>query len=221
MEQAADLPELLYIFDPLCTWCYGMGTVVQQAQQQFAGQVTVAVLCGGMITGDEVGPIGQSWGFLRNALPQVEQVTGAQFGDAFRQLGEAGQQIMNSEPPSRAIAVFRQLDATEKRTAQFARDVQTALFRDGHDLNDPATYSPLLASYGLDADKFLAMWAAPALVQAVQQEFATAGRLGIQGFPTSVLRVGNAGYVLARGFQPYPTFADGLTQALQQAQEEE
>lgn len=219
MEPQTDLPELLYIFDPLCSWCYGMTPVVRQAQQAFAGQLTVAVLCGGMITGEDVAPIGPAWNQLRPALTQVEQVTGAQFGAAFRQVGEEGSLVLNSEPPSRALAVFRQLDVSGQRAIQFAHDVQTAFYRDGHDLNDPATYLPLLVPYGVDGAKFLAMWQAPELAQAVQQEFATVGRLGIQGFPTSVLRVGNEGYVLARGYQPYSLLADGITQALQQAKE--
>ena len=213
MEQTADLPELLYLFDPLCGWCYGMTPVVQRARREFAGRVTTTVLCGGMITGDRVEPIGASWGYISGASQQVAQVTGADFGAAFRQVGEAGTQVQNSEPPSRAVAVFRQLDP-QNRAVDFAHDVQTAFFRDGHDLSDPATYPPLLLPYGLDAAEFERLYAAPATAQAVQREFGMVARLGVQGFPTSVLRVGNEGYVLARGYQPYPAFADGLTQAL-------
>ena len=38
MEPTAALPELLYIQDPLCGWCYGMSPVISQVQQDFAGR---------------------------------------------------------------------------------------------------------------------------------------------------------------------------------------
>jgi putative protein-disulfide isomerase len=46
-------------------------------------------------------------------------------------------------------------------------------------------------------------------------------RIGVQGFPTTILRVGQQGYVLARGFQPYEAFSKAVRQALQQATEEQ
>lgn len=211
---AADHPEILYLFDPLCGWCYGMSPVIRQAQQAFAGRVDVSVLCGGMLTGDDVAPIESSWDFLSGAAAQIGEVTGAEFGTAYHAIGEAGTLLLNSEPPSRAIAVFRQLDGDQQRTIQFAHDVQTALFHDGHDLNELATYVPLLAPYDLDSATFQRLWAAPETAQVVRQEFATVGRLNLEGLPTTVLRVGNEGYILAKGYQPYPVFAAGLEQAL-------
>ena len=214
IPSVADRPEILYLFDPLCGWCYGMSPVIRQAQQAFAGRVDVSVLCGGMLTGADVAPIGGSWDFLSGAAAQISAVTGAEFGSAYHAVGEAGALPMNSEPPSRAIAIFRQLDGDQQRTIQFAHDVQTALFRDGHDLNDPATYVPLLEPYDIDVATFQRLWATPETAQVVQQEFATVGRLNLEGLPTTVLRVGNDGYILAKGYQPYTVFAAGLEQAL-------
>ena len=53
IQSAPDLPELLYLFDPLCGWCYGMSPVIQRVRQEFAGRVEVSVLCGGMVTGEQ------------------------------------------------------------------------------------------------------------------------------------------------------------------------
>ena len=54
MENTPDLPELLYIFDPLCGWCYGMTPVIQRVRTDMAGQIQVSVLSGGMVTGERV-----------------------------------------------------------------------------------------------------------------------------------------------------------------------
>ncbi|MBO0359321.1 DsbA family protein [Hymenobacter sp. BT186] len=211
---ATDRPELLYIFDPLCGWCYGMSPVIRRVQQEFAGQLDVSVLCGGMVTGEQVGAIGEDWHHISNALQQVAQTTGVQFGAAFRALGEEGSYVQDSEPPSWAINAFRQLN--QAQVASFAHAVQHAYFHDGADLNEPKTYVPLATAHGVDAAEFLRRLTLPETATATRQEFAAVARIGIQGFPTSVLRIGSQGYVLARGYQPYEVFADGIRQALEQ-----
>ena len=215
MEQAPDRPELLYLFDPLCGWCYGMSPVIQRVQQEFAGQLDVSVLCGGMVLGEQAGPIRHDWQYISGALQQVERVTGVEFGAAFRALGEEGSYVQDSEPPSWAINVFRQLN--QSQTARFAHDIQVAYFRDGADLNEPKTYLPLATAYGVDGAEFLHRLTLPETALATRQEFAAVAKIGVQGFPTTILRVGSQGYVLARGYQPYETFAEGLRQALEQA----
>ncbi|SHI61789.1 putative protein-disulfide isomerase [Hymenobacter daecheongensis DSM 21074] len=219
MEQAPDLPEILYIFDPLCGWCYGMSPVMQRIKADYAGRVAVSVLCGGMVTGERVAPIGAAWGYIEGALAQVEQAAGVEFGAAFRALGAEGRNIQDSEPPCRAITIFRQLDEQD-RAINFAHDIQQAHFYHGHDLNDPRTYEALVAAYGLDLAEFRRRWLLPETAAATQKEFAAVAQIGVQGFPTIILRVGNQGYLLARGFQPYAPFASGLEQALRQAAEE-
>ena len=211
----AHLPELLYIHDPLCRWCYGMSPVINRVQAEFAGRVEVSVLCGGMVQGPEAGPLSAA-GALEKEMEDVEKITGVQFGAAFRALVEAGRYVLDSEPPSRAITAFRHLTQDPARAVAFAHAVQAALFCDGHDLNAPATYGPLLAPFAVDAAEFRRRFAAPETARATQQEFAAVARIGVQGFPTSVLRLGEQGYVLARGYQPYEQLRQGLEQLLRE-----
>ena len=212
----ANQPELLYLHDPLCGWCYGMSPVINRLQADFAGRVDVSVLCGGMVQGDDVAPIADSWKYLKQSLHEVEKVTGVQVGTAFKALAAAGDYRYDSEPPSRAIAAFRHLTQAPARTVAFAHAVQTALFRDGHDLNDPTVYNALLAPLGVEVAAFQQRFAAPEAARAVQQEFAAVARIGVEGFPMAVLRLGEQGYVLARGFQPYEQLRQGLEQLLRE-----
>ena len=214
---APNLPELLYLHDPLCAWCYGLSPAIQRLQAELAGRLDVSVLCGGMVVGTEAGPLAESWEALCPALAEIEAVAGAPFGGSFRALGEAGTCRYDSEPPSRAIVAFRQLTQDPARTVVFAHAVQQALFRDGHDLNQATTYLPLLEPFGVDAADFLSRWAAPETARTAQQEFAAVGRIGVQGFPTLVVRIGEQGYVLARGYQPYEQLRAGLEQLLREA----
>jgi len=213
---AATHPELLYLHDPLCGWCYGLSPAIVRLQADFADRLDVSVLCGGMVVGDDAGPIAATWDYIRQALAEVETVTGVQFGEAFRALGEAGAYYYDSAPPSRAIVAFRLITQDPARTVAFAHVVQQALFRDGLDLNEAATYVPLLAPFEVDAVEFTRRWTAPETAQAARQEFAAVARIGVQGFPTAVVRIGEQGYVLARGYQPYEQLRAGLEQLLRE-----
>lgn len=213
---ASDLPELLYIYDAYCGWCYGMSPVMQRIQTDFAGRLTISVLSGGMLTGEHAEPIGANWSYVEGAMPQVEQATGAQFGAAYKQLGKAGTYLQDSEAPARALYSVRQLDA-HSRVLDFAHAVQQALFEHGEDLNAVGTYEPLVQALELDFGEFARRFALPETGAAVRREFEAVGRIGVQGFPTIILRAGSQGYVLSRGFQPYEVFARNLTDALAQA----
>ena len=217
--ESVNLPVILYLYDPLCGWCYGTTPVIKQIQQDFMGRVQVSVLSGGMMTGEQVGPIGADWSFIQVAARQIEQATGAAFGEAFWQVGEEGNRVQDSEPPSRALTVFRQM-APSQQVLDFAHALQLAWFQNGQDMNAPETYAALAQQFGLDEVEFVRRFQDPQVTQATRQEFAAIARMGIQGFPTILLRVDKQGYVLARGYQPYAVLAQGLEQALQQAKEE-
>ncbi|WP_400193727.1 DsbA family protein [Hymenobacter sp. B81] len=205
--------QLLYIFDPLCGWCYGMSPVMKRLAEEYADRLPVTVLSGGMMTGDDAGPMSRMWPYISQALAQVEQVTGVQFGADFRELGAAGSYRNDSEPPSRALQVFKQLDPLGREMA-FAHAVQQAHFGQGQDLNDFATYQALLPAFGLEAAEFRRWWDSDAARQATRHEFDVVRRMGVQGFPTLIFAHGQQGHVLARGYQPYEQLQAGLEQLL-------
>ncbi|RTQ50239.1 DsbA family protein [Hymenobacter gummosus] len=207
--------QLLYIFDPLCSWCYGTSPVVQRLAAEFADRVPVTVLSGGMVVGPQVRPIRHVWPALQESHAQVAQVTGAEFGAAYQRLGAEGSYRNDSEPPSRALMVFKQLDPLS-REAEFAHALQRALFVDGQDLNEPQTYAALARQFSLDPEEFVRWWDSDASRQATKHEFEVVQRLGVQGFPTLIFAHGQDGYVLARGYQPYEQLKAGLEQLLEE-----
>ena len=141
--------------------------------------------------------------------PRVGKATGTEFGSLFRGLAQEGRFAYNSAPPGRAIVTFRQLTQNPAATGAFAHAVQVALFRDGLDLNECTTYNPLLIPFGVEAALLQQQLAASEAARATAQEFAAGVRIGGRGLPTCVVRLGDQGYVLSRGFLPYAPVRQG------------
>jgi putative protein-disulfide isomerase len=204
--------QVLYLFDPLCGWCYGFSDTIYQFSLRKGGDFEFVPVPGGMVIEDRVGPIGKMEDYIKSALGQVEQTTGCEFGIAYKNgLLSSKDTIMDSEPPSRALVTFRTFIA--EQAISFAKDLQRAHYFDGRDYNDESLYESLAAHYGLNVDGFMARYHDPKMKQQVQQEFAWVKESGVQGFPTVVLRNENKYYLLSHGYASL----DELEQSLEKA----
>lgn len=202
---------ILYVYDPMCGWCYGFDPVMEQVSKEWGDRFHFQVISGGMITGDRQGVIApQMAEYILNTVPRLEKMTGVKFGDAFLTSLRNGTYYASSERPSRAMAVFR--SQYPDKAIAFAHAMQKELFLNGKSLEEEATYRSLCKDFGLDADAFVKQLDAPAATTAAQQDFNLSSRLGVSGFPAVIgVRDGKA-TLLASGY----TDAAALARALRQ-----
>ncbi len=203
LTRPAERPEIRYFFDPLCGWCYGFSPVLMRLYEELKTDFDFVAHPGGMVVGERVGPLGEKAAYIKGALAPLEARTGVRFGNNYRAVVEDGTRIQNSVPPSRALTVLARLDGNPGRTVPFAHDLLEAGFAHGHDLADPAVLVEIAARYGLPEADFLTSFTDPDTAAYTQAGFTAASQIGITGFPTLVLRQGNQGTVLARGWAPY------------------
>jgi len=202
---------ILYVYDPMCGWCYGFDPVMKQAASQWAQSVHFQTISGGMITGDRQGIIApQMATYILNTVPRLEQMTGVKFGEAFLNALRDGTYHASSVRPSRAMTVFRALQP--QKAIAFAHAMQRKLFRDGKSLEADATYRELCADFNLDADAFLQALNNTSSLKAAEEDFALSARLGVSGFPAVVgVRNGKA-QMLTNGFTDAVAFEKKLKQ---------
>ena len=205
-------PKLLYIYDPLCGWCYGFSPVVKKIWQHYGDRMRCEVLSGGMAIGQRAQPIGAGWSFIGRSLHVVEETAGVQFGEPFRQLVQEGTYRYDSEPPCIAMTVFKTY--RPESAVLFAHDLQRALFYYGRDLNDAETYRTLVQTYDIDDDEFVKKLGEDRYRTATYEEFDTVSAMGVNGFPTLVYLDGEQGMALARGYRRYESIAPALDKAL-------
>ncbi|WP_156362986.1 DsbA family protein [Rubellimicrobium mesophilum] len=188
------MAELIYGFDPLCGWCYGIVPAMRRVAEEHP-DIPIRLVMPGLVAGEGVGPYSRMAGYIREAEKRLAQVTGQGSSEAFFRLIETPGVEANSGPPCVAIAYVAGL--APERAVDFAHLVIEAHHGDGADLNDPATYAPLLSKVGLPAD--LPDIHDPALAESV---WAEGRRIGLRAFPTlAVVRDGRA-RVLPSEFDP-------------------
>jgi len=190
---------ILYVYDPMCGWCYGFDPVMEQVASDHADRFHFHTISGGMITGDRQGIIApQMATYILNTVPRLEQMTGVKFGEAFLKALRDGTYHASSVRPSRAMTVFRSLDP--HKAVAFAHAMQRKLFLEGKSLDADATYHELCADFGLDATSFLQALNDPASLRAAEEDFALSSRLGVSGFPAVIGMRNGKVQVLTNGY---------------------
>jgi putative protein-disulfide isomerase len=196
---ASDEERLYYVFDPLCGWCFAFGVEMEKVAVRYGGQMDIRVLSGGMVTGDRVGPIGESAAYIKEAYKTVEDQTGIEFGQPFLDhLFNDGSHIFSSLEPSIALVVVKEL--APDHALEFANDLHRAVYVDGRPPAEFESYADYAEKYGIDRTKFLEMCKDPEMKRKAEVEFTLASNLGATGFPTVLYYNGRDLQVISRGY---------------------
>jgi putative protein-disulfide isomerase len=196
MEKA----KLLYFYDPLCGWCFGFSPVIKKLEKEFQQKVTFEAISGGMVLGERVKPLSEMKTYLKDAMTRLEEMTGVKFGKPYLEILEEGSLMLNSELPCIAMTVFKSM--TNKSSIEYASALQSALYENGINLNVIENYQDLAESFDLPWEVFKSKLEDPAYKEKTYQEFQIGQQMGVNGFPSVVLSIGNQGYLIARGYRP-------------------
>jgi putative protein-disulfide isomerase len=205
--------RLVYIHDPLCVWSYGFSPVVRQLFDATRRRAEWDVLCGGMVLGDRIGPIGRFSEFIRKALmPRIEDTTGIRFGRAFTTgVLDPGILVMSSFEPSRALQAVKVLAAD--RALAFATGVQKALYEDGLDVTSLTVLGDVAEACRVVG--FELEYLKVETYERTLEEFKLVSDLGVTGFPTLLGFEGEDGRVFSRGWSPFERVFESVNRWLE------
>lgn len=210
---AKEKPEIIYVFDPLCGWCYGFSPVIKQAYDTYKDKADFKVLAGGMVIGDQIGPIGRISQFLKKATANVTQRTGAVFSPLFVDtILNEGTQILSSMEPSIAVQICK----TEKpeRIFEFMSELHKDIYISGLKTSIPADYKRLAEKMGFDSEKFINELQSASFKAKTEQDFEAASAMGIDSYPAVLLRNKEGFKVISRGYIDWNQFSDILKKEL-------
>ena len=192
--------KLIYVGDPLCSWCYGFGPQLE-ALLQSRPELQLAIVLGGLrayetdpMPAARKAEIGSYWS-------RVHDVTGA----SFTMLGNHAAMdrddfVYDTEPPCRAVVTARTLDTT--RALPLYHAIQSAFYREGRDVTSSTVLADIAADVGFERAAFAAALDSDAMRAATRQDFEKAAGWGIRGFPALVIEHDGTLALLASGFTP-------------------
>lgn len=202
-------PSLIYVGDPLCTWCYGFGPELSAAHAALGERAELRVIVGGLRPYTAESMDAALKRYLREAWQNVAQASGLPF--AFGLL-ERNDFVYDTEPACRAVVTARSLQANAALPVFLA--IQDAFYRDNRDPTREDTLADAAQGAGLERAEFLARFGSEHMKQATRQDFAATRSLGIRGFPTLLLARNGDVVLIASGFARAAKMLETLEGAL-------
>lgn len=193
-------PTIVYLFDPLCSWCYAFEGEMEKLNAKYKGRVDFTVVAGGMITGNSVKPISSISEFMLETIPELEEKTGVTFGPAYVDMLKIGTELTDSERPSWAVNAIRSFGKDE---IDFASQLQKAFFFEGNSLNQDSTYEKLAAKSGVDKFAFLKVMYSDSIRTVTKENFKKVEESGVGGFPTVLLKRNGKVHLLVEGYERF------------------
>jgi putative protein-disulfide isomerase len=208
--------KLIFVGDPMCSWCYGFGKEMSALAERHP-ELPVEILVGGLRAGatDVLDESGKQ--FRLTHWARVEESSGLPFNR--KALMARKNFVYDTEPICRAVVTARQV-APEADQLSVFRALQRAFYVDGLDTTDGAVLAGAAVAelkaqgVAVDAATFHAAWSDPTTIAGTASEFAQVRAMGIRGFPTLLLK-GDSRYIqISPGYAHVGQLDRQLTEAL-------
>ncbi len=190
--------RLLYIADPMCSWCYGFAPVMASLRRAFGQRLVVESIAGGLRPGTTQ-PMTPE---LREMVVHHWREVNAQTGRQFRYEGALPEGfIYDTEPSCRALVTVRALKP--EAAFDFLHALHEAFYALGRDITRIDELASIAREQGVTKADFMAHFGSSAMRDATEADFASARALGVDAFPAVVLQQGEQHSLLTLGYQPF------------------
>lgn len=198
---------IIYVGDPMCSWCWGISPEVTKLAEDYP----VELIMGGLRP-YQTEPMDQEMkAFLRHHWDEVGQRSGQPFS---YDILESNDFVYDTEPAARAVVLVKQMKP--EILLDFFKSVQQAFYVHNKNTNDITTYLELAEEYGLDKDEFERLYQSEELKKRTNEEFYAARNMGVNSFPTVLMRQADSLYIVARGYSTYEAMKGQIEQAVAQ-----
>lgn len=186
--------KLIYVGDPMCSWCYGFSEELLEIVEAQEGKLELEIVMGGLRPYNQE-TMTDLKSFLTHHWEDVHKASGQEFT---YDILDRSDLKYDTEPPCRASVVVRAMAA--EKELKFFKMVQRAFYFENLDLNQASSYHAILRNLDLDTAEFDRLFASEEHKIAVKKDFERAGALGVRSFPTLLVEVNGELSVVAQGY---------------------
>lgn len=186
--------KLIYVGDPMCSWCWGFAPEIETLAEEYPIEVVV----GGLRPGPSAQPLDDRMAeFLRHHWVEIGQRTGQRFDTGFLERRDGW--LYDTEPAAIAVTLMREL--SEPRTLDYFTTVQEAFYADGLDVTDFDLLADLASDFPINHGEFRERLGSDEAKKTAWDDFARSRNWGIAGFPTLIAELSDDRLaLLARGW---------------------
>jgi putative protein-disulfide isomerase len=209
------MTRLIYVADPMCSWCWGFRPVLERVREAMKGKELQYVMGGLAPDTDEPMP-GDTRAYVQEQWRKVTEATGAEFNWDF---WEVCRPRRSTYPACRAV-IAAGLQGTDRAPEMFEA-IQRAYYRQAGNPSDGSTLTKLADEIGLDADRFSTDLESEGVEQSLQDDFTFRRALGADRFPSLILQTGESRYdPLTLGYADAATVLARLDKATEEGKHE-
>ncbi len=185
----SDLPSLVYVHDPMCSWCWGFRPAFERLLALLPADIAVRRLLGGLAADDDAPTPEATRRYIQDTWRRIQQrIPGTEFNFDF---WSRCRPRRSTWPACRAVIAARTLDPATEDAMIHA--IQRAYYLEARNPSDEDTLIDLAGEIGLDPTAFSPLLNAPATRQTLEDEIAEARALGVDSFPSLVLQLRGGG----------------------------
>ena len=186
--------HLLYVADPLCSWCYGFGPELTKLLDRHPG-TRLDLVMGGLRPWNTQAMTAEFKAMLREHWRHVATASGLPFSESVL---EREGFIYDTEPACRAVVTARDMDVS--KAYGYLKAIQRAFYRDGRDATSGDVLADIAAESGYERDTFRMNFDSELMREEVKTDFTTTKTLKVNGFPTLGVSYGPQLFLVTSGY---------------------
>lgn len=186
-------PQIFYIHDPMCSWCYAFSQSWAALQQALPRDMEIVYLVGGLAP-DTTEPMpSATQKMVQQAWQRIEQtVSGVHFNWDF---WTCNTPIRSTYPSCRAVLAAKKQRAEAE--PEMIRVIQIAYYQQAKNPSLPETLQACAREIGLDVGIFIDDMKSEAIESELQQQMQQARSLDVYSYPSLRLLHHNTVYPIA------------------------
>jgi putative protein-disulfide isomerase len=203
-----DKAVLIYVGDPMCSWCYGFTNELNEVVESLGDDVDFEIVMGGLRPYNDESIL-ELADFLKGHWDEVAHRSGMPFKYEILAIDDF---IYDTEPPSRAVVIVR--DAFPDKAYLFFKAVQNAFYNGNLRTDDVKTYNDILKNLKIDFVDFEIKFNSKEYKSLIKEDFKRASQLGVSGFPALLLKKGDKTHIVANGYKDSQSIIKTINQLL-------
>jgi putative protein-disulfide isomerase len=189
--------ELIFVLDPMCSWCWGFAHVIDQLYRTFGNTYRFSLVLGGLRTKGEMSWNKMSKEYLKGHWKQVSERTGQMFSD---RLFEKEYFEYDAYPACKAVITVRELFGIQNAFA-YLHILQEAFYTRAEDITHLNVLCDLLDAMNLDRTIFREFYESDRAELLMEHDFAKARSMGANAFPSLVFIDEEGHMVCQKGYR--------------------